>query len=202
MDVKLKSITPDSQVIIAEAARTCYDSFGKQSEEADERLLHYLLNSGHHSVLEHASATFLISGISRACSHQLVRHRLASYSQRSQRHVKEDNFAYVTPQSIFEDEYAKKIFDEFMMDCAARYDELIGCGIKAEDARFVLPNACATEIVMTANFSEWRYIIHKRGLNMRAQWEIRGMVLQILGILGLHAPLIFADQIELATSST
>lgn len=199
MDVRLKSITADPEVIIAEAARICYDSFGKQSEESDARLIKHLLNNRHHSVFEHASATFLISGISRACSHQLVRHRLASYSQRSQRYVKEDNFAYVTPQSIFENKTAHEVFNDFMIESAASYDKLLQCGIKAEDARFVLPNACATEIVMTANFSEWRYIIGMRALNPHAQWEIREMTKQILGILALHAPLIFEDQVEIAT---
>lgn len=198
MDVRLKSITPDPEVVIAEAARTCYDSFGKQSEEADEKLIRHLLKSGHHSVLEHATATFLISGISRACSHQLVRHRLASYSQRSQRYVKENLFDYVAPPSMVNGSKAFDIFHETIGYLQGSYAALIECGVKPEDARFVLPNACETEIVMTANLREWRYIIHERGLNPKAQWEIKEMVRQILGILGLHAPLIFEDQVEIA----
>lgn len=199
MKVTLKAITANPEAVIADAARTCYDSFGKQSLESDERLLKHCLNAKplpHLSVFEHASATFLIEGISRACSHQLVRHRLASYSQRSQRYVKEDNFAYVTPQSIFEHGAAKEAFDEFMIESAATYDKLIGCGVKPEDARFVLPNACATEIVMTANFREWKYVSEIRGINPHAQWEIRGMVRKILRILFDYAPIIFRDQYD------
>jgi thymidylate synthase (FAD) len=195
MDVRLKAITPDPEIIIAEAARTCYDSFGKQSEESDARLIKHLLKSGHHSVFEHAVATFLISGISRACSHQLVRHRLAAYSQRSQRYVKETGFEYVTPPWI-EIEGMSEFYDDIMADLQSAYSNLIGAGVKPEDARFVLPNACCTEIVMTANFREWRHIISLRGLNIKAQWEINEMAKQILRILALHAPLIFEDQVK------
>lgn len=197
MEVTLKSITPDSQIVIAEAARTCYDSFGNSSEESDEHLIKHLLNNGHHSVLEHASATFLIGGISRACSHQLVRHRLASFSQRSQRYVNEDGFDYVIPPSLRGDGTDWE-FTRIMNRIQEGYKEFIKAGIKPEDARFVLPNACKTEIVMTANFREWRHVIEIRGLNKHAQWEIKEMAEKILRILSLHAPLIFADQIEKA----
>ncbi len=192
MKVTIESHTMMPEDIIADAARVCYDSFGKKSPESDVRLIKHLIKSGHHSVLEHASATFYIQGISRACSHQLVRHRLAAYSQRSQRYVKEDGFKYVIPPSVID----KKQVDNFksaMIDIQDTYNVLLEAGVKPEDARFLLPNACETNIVMSANFREWRHIINERGLNPHAQWEIREMVLHILDALYKLAPIVFED---------
>jgi thymidylate synthase (FAD) len=151
-----------------------------------------LIGRGHLSVLEHASATFRIKDVSRTLSHQLVRHRLASYSQRSQRYVKEDGFAYVTPPAIAANEDALDVFRKAVEETRAAYDKLLEAGVAPEDARFVLPNAAATEIVVTANFREWRHILALRG-NAAAQWEIRQLAIAILKELKKKAPATFAD---------
>jgi thymidylate synthase (FAD) len=151
-----------------------------------------LISRGHLSVLEHASAAFRIRGVSRALTHQLVRHRLASYSQRSQRYVSEGGFPYVTPPAIEGDPAAKRRYDDAVENARAAYEDLIALGVKREDARFVLPNATATEIVMTANFREWRHVLELRG-HRSAQWEIRRLAVAILKILREYAPATFGD---------
>ena len=141
--------------------------------------------------MEHATATFLICG-SRAFTHQLVRHRLASYSQKSQRYVKEDQFKWVLPPSIQGNAEAYKVFTTAMHDTRIAYGQLIDLGIPKEDARYVLPNACETEIVMTANFREWRHFINLRA-DSHAQWEIREVAQMVLKQLYQLAPSIFED---------
>lgn len=192
MEIELLAITPDAERLIEASGRTCYDTVARADEDKPARFIQMLVARGHLSVLEHASATFRIKGISRALSHQLVRHRLASYSQRSQRYVNETGFPYVTPPQIANSPTAKKIFDETIEATRAAYQKLLDAGIAREDARFVLPNACATEIVVTANFREWRHILALRG-HPSAQWEFRQLAVGILKILQCHAPATFAD---------
>ncbi len=151
-----------------------------------------LVKSGHHSVLEHASATFRIQGASRACTHQLVRHRLASITQQSQRYVSEDRFDYVEPPSVQSNPEAHELFVDFVEKARETYQRLQEIGIKNEDARFVLPNAVESEVVVTANFREWRHILAMRG-SKRAQWEIVQVVLEVLRILKENAPAVFCD---------
>ncbi len=177
MDVQLiaytkgvKGETPEK--IIEIAARTSYKSFSKMGEGTEKKLIKHIIRLGHLSVLEHASATFRVRGISRACTHQLVRHRLASFTQESQRYVNEREFDYVVPDAIKENKEAFALFRDEMRYIAEIYAKFSNIGIKKEDARFVLPNATTSEIVISANFREWLHIIGLRVSN-EAQWEIR-----------------------------
>lgn len=131
---------------------------------------------GHHSVLEHVNVTFGLEGMSRSCSHQLVRHRIASYSQQSQRYVKfkDGSIDYVLPKSIEKGTAVEKDFIEFMKQAADFYQFLINSGLPSEDARFVLPNACCTNITMTVNARELIEMCKLR-MCVTAQWEIREM---------------------------
>jgi len=190
MKVELISITKDAERIIELAARTCYDSRHRLYDRVTEKFLRNLMQAGHMSVFEHAWATFDISGISRACSHQLVRHRLATYSQRSQRYVREEGFDYITPPTIAGNEEAARIFRQTIGTVQQAYASLLKLNIPKEDARFLLPNACATNLVMTANFREWMHIFKLR-LTSHAQWEIRELAAHILRILQKEAPIIF-----------
>jgi len=157
-----------------------------------EKFVEMLLKSGHHSVLEHASATIRIKGASRAFSHQLVRHRLASISQQSQRYVNEEDFGYIEPLSIQANPEAHELFVDYMEKAREAYQRFQEIGIKNEDARFVLPNAVVSEIVITANFREWRHILEIRG-SLGAQWEIVQVMVEILKILKKEAPSVFFD---------
>lgn len=192
MKVELLFITPDSERLIELAGRVAYQSFHRLKEGSEKEFVRIIRRSGHHSVLEHAYATFRISGISRACSHQLVRHRLCSFTQKSQRYVDEKDFSYVIPPSVEESEEAKKLFEEFMESARNTYVRLKELGIKNEDARYVLPNAAETEIVLTANFRELRHIISLRK-DKSAQWEIRKLAHEMLRLLKEHAPSVFED---------
>lgn len=192
MKVELLFITPNSEKIIELAGRTAYQSYNRIRQGSEKEFVKMIRKSGHHSVLEHAYATFRISGISRACSHQLVRHRLCSFTQKSQRYVNEKEFSYVIPPSIMTNPEAKRIFEEFMERAKAAYSNLKDLGIKNEDARYVLPNAVETEIVLTANFRELRHIIGLRK-NISAQWEIRMVAEEMLKLLMEHAPSVFED---------
>ncbi len=192
MKVELIAITPKAELVIEEAGRTCYLSFDRKGRNTAGPFIQRLLRAGHTSVLEHASATFRISGVSRAMTHQLVRHRLASFSQQSQRYVDENNFKYVIPPGVEKDQPAVKIFRKTMEDIGNAYRALLDAGVKREDARFVLPNACTSEIVMSANFREWRHIFELR-LSPRAQWEIRSTCMECLKQLKQKAPAVFGD---------
>ena len=188
MKVKLINHTPKPIQTVYIAARTCYSAEGPQtlwdSTEIDKEkdisyekmysLLDKVFVSGHLSVLEHISFTFAIEGISRACSHQLVRHRIASFSQQSQRYVEIDEDDFIIPATISENIEANEIFKDFLVDVSKIYKQLIEIGIPREDARFVLPNAAATNIVMTMNFREL-YNVSQIRLCTRAQWEIRSL---------------------------
>jgi len=192
MKVELLFITPEPEKLIEAAGRTSYLSFSKQGKDTEKAFIRALIKRGHLSVLEHAYATFRISGVSRAFTHQLVRHRLCSFTQQSQRYVDESNFNYIEPLSIKNRPEAHAAFIDFMEKARKAYQELQKLGIKKQDARFVLPNAAESQIVVTANLREWRYIIELRS-EPGAQWEIREAAIEILKILKKHAPTIFED---------
>ena len=190
MKIELISITKDPELVIETAARTCYQSGENITGESAAKFLPKLITMGHESPFEHAYATFRISGCSRAMTHQLVRHRLMAVSQKSQRYVSEKNFEYVVPPSV-----KPADVEEFRgdMDLIGRmYEKWKNKGLRNEDARFVLPNACTTEVVISANFREFRHIIRMR-CNPHAQWEIREACLEILKVLNQHAPAVFKD---------
>lgn len=198
MRVQLLSYTPDPEQVAAAAARLCYSSADiaqlmERSRDDHAALLAKILDLGHFSVLEHASFSFGIEGISRACSHQLVRHRIASYSQQSQRYVAvAERFAAVIPPTIAVNPELAGRFERFLGDCHALYGELMAAGIPAEDARFVLPNAAETKLVMTMNARELRHFFALRCCR-RAQWEIRALATAMLRVCKPVAPLLFAD---------
>ena len=198
MQVELVANTPNPEEVIANAARTCYDSPEKDLEAA-RKMIRAIIKSGHESCIEHATATFRLKGVSRVLTHELVRHRLCSFSQRSQRYVKEDEPSYVVPDVLVDDNtanqkllLAKDVFDKAMQNAWDAYSLLLSYGLKPEDARFVLPNACTTEIVVSANFREWRSFLKLR-LSKRAQWEIRKAANLILAHLCEIAPSCFED---------
>lgn len=192
MEVKLLNHTQDGEVLIERAGRVCHGSEMKDSG----KFIKNLVTMGHESVLEHASATFEISGISRACSHQIVRHRLAAYSQESQRYVEMgDDTEFVLPMSISKNLVAMNIYGDFLRGSKDVYRKLIDLGIPKEDARFVLPNATPTRLIWTANLREWRHIIKVR-CDKAAQWEIRTVCREILWELSGAFPNVFTDQYE------
>ena len=197
MNVELLYHTPDPERAVATAARLCYAPVGASelmetlSEEKIRKVLSTIMRSGHHSTLEHASYTFAVDGISRACSHQLVRHRLASYNQQSQRYVKfKEEPPIVRPASVDTNPEAAQAFDEAIDACWQAYDKLVQAGVPAEDARYILPNACETKIVVTMNIRELMHFFSNRCCN-RAQWEIRELAWKMLELVRPTAPFIF-----------
>jgi len=190
LEVELIAITPDAQKVIELAGRTCYLSFDKMDDNSQAGFIKRLIKMTHESPLEHAYATFRIKNCSRAMTHQLVRHRLMAVSQQSQRYVDEEEFTYVVPESM-----PAELADEFhndMKTIQAMYHKWRDKGLKKEDARFVLPNACTSEIVVSANFREWRHILTVRTAK-GAQWEIKKAAHLILDILKKHASACFED---------
>lgn len=177
ISVTLLSYTPDPEATIAAAARLSTSAVGaaqlkeRMTPREVDRLLGVLLASGHLSPFEHASFTFAIEGISRVTSHQLVRHRMASYTQQSQRYVSLKKLDYIIPPTIQRHPELEARFHDFMAQAHGLYRELMEEGIPGEDARYVLPNATETKIVMTMNARE---LMHAAGLRLclRAQWEI------------------------------
>ncbi len=222
MKVKLLAHTPDPEKVVSMAAKLCYSKVGVEgieenlTDEKIESFLKMLTDIGHESPLEHVSFTFGVEGISRACSHQIVRHRIASYSQQSQRYVKLDQFEYIIPPEIEKSEEAKKIFVEAMERDQKDYDRIVdilsekhkkefmeeGKSEKEatrlaekkaiEDARYVFPNACETKIVMTMNVrSLYNFFDHR--CCERAQWEIREMATQMLKEVKKVATIMFRN---------
>jgi len=192
MKIEILSITPNAEKLIEEAGRTAYQSFDKITDDSASKFIRRLIKMGHESVLEHAIASFHISNVSRTFSHQLVRHRLASFTQKSQRYYRESEFKYVEPESIKNNESAHAIFKSIMEYCNVGYNSLKDLGLKNEDCRFCLPEATQTELVITTNFREWRHIIKLR-TDKAAQWEIRNVCTEILKILKEKAPSCFED---------
>ncbi len=197
MKVKLLTHTPNPEKVIALSARLCYSKSGiddlkrNLTPEKVENFLKKIIEIGHESILEHVTFTFGIEGISRACSHQLVRHRIASYSQQSQRYVNFDNIEYVIPDSIKRDKKILNKFKNFMSEISNFYRDMLNNGIPAEDARFILPNACTTKIIVTMNLRELKHFFRLRCCN-RAQWEIRELAINMLKLLKKKIPLLFS----------
>ncbi len=216
LKVVLLKHTPEPEETIATAAKLCYSpsdikELRKKIAKKDQKaFIQKLIKMGHVSPIEHTSFTFGIEGISRACSHQLVRHRLASYSQQSQRYVskrsddrgqkkeKRNTFDYIIPPSIDEDKEARKIFNDFMRDAQKTYDLIVKklnkqdlTGESAnQDARFVLPNASETKILVTMNARELIHFFNQRCCN-RAQWEIHALADEMLKLAKRVAPTVF-----------
>jgi len=169
----------DPIVSLATIANTCYSTLSlddnkekfTQNREKAKKLVKNLIKSGHHSVLEHVTLTIEFTG-SRAFTHQLVRHRLASYTQRSQRYCDEKNFNNYIPQSILKNEKALKIFNSLLSNIESVYTDLQKLGIPNEDARYILPNSCMSTIICTVNLRELLHMFQER-LCYRAQDEIR-----------------------------
>ena len=181
-----------AEALLEHAGRTCYRS---QAQGQPGRFVQARVREGHESLIEHASVTFEISGISRACSHQLVRHRIASYSQESQRYVDMSDPEFVVPPSVARDPEAQAVWDEFMAEVADTYHRLRELGVRKEDARFVLPNAAATRIIVTMNFRSLRHLFSVR-CDKAAQWEIRELSLEMLRQVYQIAPSVFGDLYE------
>jgi len=183
--------SPNPEALIEKAARLCYNS-KPGDEEKRKKFLTGPINSGHTSTIEHASATFKISEVSRALTHELVRHRIGmSYSQRSQRYCSEDGFEIVVPDLIKKNDFEIE-YKSLIKTIEELYNEMVADGVPKEDARYILPNACHTQIIVTGNFTAWRHFLELR-LSPRAQWEIRQLAHLILNELYKIAPVIFQD---------
>ena len=206
LKVSLISFTPDPLNVIYASARQCYSPLGADEimrkdipDEKKEALVRKVFESGHESPLEHVSFTFAIEGISRACSHQLVRHRLASYSQQSQRYVEFNNIPFIIPPLIEKNDDARRVFLDVMSTIEESYRKLIDvlsldCGDSGEkviqDARYILPNACETRIVVTMNARQLLHFFEVRCCT-RAQWEIRRLAEEMLSLVRGVLPVIF-----------
>ncbi len=197
MRVKLLRCTADAEALCGTAALATIKS-GKPSdllkgmdEETAKKKIRLVTGYGHASVIEHACFTFSLEDVSRAMTHQLVRHRIASYTQQSQRYVAYDTVEkYVVPKSIEDNGEAKKVFDETLETISTTYKRLLDLGIPKEDARFVLPNAAKTNIIVTMNARELRHFFNLRCC-ARAQWEIREAAIEMLKQAKKAAPGLF-----------
>ncbi|MCI5815707.1 FAD-dependent thymidylate synthase [Ruminococcus sp.] len=222
MEVTLLGYTPVPEKMIAAAAKLCYSDSGAMDlmdgldEEKTAHFMEMLTNIGHESPIEHASFTFAIEGVSRSLLAQITRHRIASFSVQSQRYVKKSSFVYITPPAIAEDPQAKAVFEESMAHAFAAYNQLAdqleqrylqenlraGMTEKAarskaekkaiEDARFVLPNACETKMMVTMNARSLYHFFRLRCCR-RAQWEIRELAMKMLRLCCQAAPMLFAN---------
>lgn len=195
MKVILLAHTPEPEKACAAAARSCYSGTGASEligKGNEDRFLAKVVGMGHESVIEHAVFTFSVEGVSRSLTHQLVRHRVASFSQQSQRYVPLDEPSFVVPPTVAGDPEKERIYAEAMDRAWSAYRDLEKLGIPVEDARYVLPNGCTTNIVVTMNARELRHFFELRCCN-RAQWEIREMADRMLEICREVSPSIFAD---------
>ncbi len=197
MKVNLIKYTQEPEKTVAVAARLCYSPVGvdelmdRLGSEDVQKLVRFVIKSGHLSTTEHINFTFAIEGVSRALTHQLVRHRIASYNQQSQRYVKfRDKFEYITPPSIEKNKKCRDKFDKLILNAHNLYKELLDEGIEAEDARYILPNASETKIIVTMNGRELLHFFTVRCCN-RAQWEIREMATKMLKLVKKTAPIVF-----------
>jgi thymidylate synthase (FAD) len=195
MNVKLIGFTPNPEKLPAMAAKLTHSKtkpgeLDKSSEVELKAILEHVINLGHASVIEHTSFTFAISDVSRSLTHQLVRHRIASYAQQSQRYVNLTEPNYVTPPKISKNKDLKKAYNETMVNIWNEYNRLLNLGVPSEDARYILPNATFTNIIVTMNarsllnFFELRCCQH-------AQWEIRQCANKMLKEVKKVAPTIF-----------
>lgn len=199
--VKLINYTSKPEITIAVAARLCYSSYSitriesdfsenEQGLEKARRLIKKIRSSGHESVLEHSNFTFGVEKLSRSASHQLVRHRIASYSQRSQRYVKETKPQYVVPDSISQNSEFLKKYNKAIGEIFSLYSYLLDAGVPAEDARYLLPNATETQLIFTMNARELLHFFRLRGCE-RAQWEIRRVAHEMFRLVYPLAPSVF-----------
>lgn len=220
--VELIRYTPDGEKLVAAAARLCYSPVGiseiedSLDESKIESFLSLLLDLNHESPIEHVTFTFGVEGVSRTLTHQLVRHRIASYSQQSQRYVKLDQFQYIIPPAIEKNEKAKALFIQSMEESQRTYNEIAdllfedyfkrymeeGFSEKEakqkaekesiEDARYVFPNACETKIVFTMNARALNNFFRLRTCN-RAQWEIRELAIEMIKEVKKVYPILFKN---------
>lgn len=196
MNVVLLEHTPNPDNLVASAARLCYSAADiptireRLSGAKAGELVRKLIGMGHESPLEHVSFTFGIEGVSRALTHQLVRHRIASFSQQSQRYVAMKSFDFVVPPSIAADPAAHQAYQEAMAYLKEAYAGLLAV-VPAEDARYVLPNACATKIVVTMNARSLYNFFNLRCCR-RAQWEIQELAWQMYALVKEVAPAVFS----------
>ena len=184
MKVTVLEHTPKPDQLCGQMAALCYNSANWESA------LRMALRGGHESVIEHASVTFLIEGVSRALLAQLTRHRIASFSVQSQRYVDMGEADMVIPGSIAKSEALMSGYSSLMSMINGMYRTLRDAGVPKEDARMVLPNACATRLGMTMNCRELRHFFSLRTCN-RAQWEIRQLADAMLERCKRIAPIIF-----------
>lgn len=207
LNVKLLRVTQNALPLLYSTYRQCYSAKfagdildeNKDNPEKQTKFIRKMVESGHESPLEHVKFTFALEGISRVLTHQLVRHRLASYSQQSQRYVKKANFDYIIPASIEEDKLLKAEFVKITSEIQASYNRMIERfkekGIVGEeanqDARFILPQAIETKIVVTMNCRELLHFFGERCC-MRAQWEIRNLANEMLNICKQELPAVFS----------
>ena len=222
LKVELLRYTPDGESLVASAAKLCYSPVGISeieeglTEDRINSFLNHLMDMGHESPIEHVSFTFGVEGVSRTLTHQLVRHRIASYSQQSQRYVRLSQFEYIVPPHIEKNEGAKKLFVRAMEQDQKYYDEIssllfeehynryISEGLSEknakqkaekeaiEDARYIFPNACETKIVFTMNTRSLLNFFRLRCCN-RAQWEIRELAIQMLMEVKKVYPILFKN---------
>ena len=199
MQVSLLYHTQDPERAVATAARLCYAPVGaaelmeNMSDEQVQKILKVIMKSGHFSAIEHASYTFAVDGVSRALTHQLVRHRLASFNQQSQRYVTLSGEPEVlTPDTVSEDPELAALFNTAIDVAYNTYQSLLDAGVPAEDARYILPNACTSKIVVTMNIRELLHFFEVRCCR-RAQWEIQELGCKMLELVKPTAPYIFMD---------
>ncbi len=197
LNVQLLEVTQNALSVIYSAARQCYSSdFAGEifkdnvSSDKQERFIEKIIGSGHESPLEHVKFTFAVEGVSRALTHQLVRHRIASYSQQSQRYVTEKDFEYIVPPSVEKDENLKKEFKNIMDRIQKAYNEILET-TSPQDARYVLPQAAETKIVVTMNARELLHFFEERCCT-RAQWEIRKLAYEMLLICKRELSTVFS----------
>jgi len=199
MKIKLIRYTPEPEKLVAVAARLCYSPVGveKIDEQLDfdaaAKLVRFVVKSGHLSTTEHVYFTFGVEDISRTLSHQLVRHRIASFNQQSQRYVKfKDNYEFITPDAIRDNESINSRYNDMISDIHKLYSEMLEAGIEAEDARYILPNASETKMIFTMNARELMHFFTVRCCR-RAQTEIRELATVMLKTVKKAAPVIFEN---------
>jgi thymidylate synthase (FAD) len=200
--VVLLEKSPNPTAMTATAARTCYSAsepaaiVQRWDRKPDDMLatVERVRTAGHHSTLEHNIYVFGITGLSRAATHQLVRHRHLQFDQQSQRYLafKDSSFPYVKPRKLSSLPDLSRKFDDLMREIGETYGAMLKAGIPGEDARFVLPNAAASQLVVSGNARAWYEFLTLRTCNM-AQWEIREMAFEILRILKREDPVLFRD---------
>ena len=189
MEVELLQITPNAEEFIGKCASICYDS--STDSGACVKRAAACVSKGHLATLRFAHATFHVSGISRACSHQFVRSKHLDFLQRSQRYCNESDVTFIIPTSTMDNNV---LFRRHNAHCLALYNDLIAEGVKKEDARFVLPEATCTELIVTGNLQAWIDFIRLRS-GKEAQWEIRALAQSINKMLSRECPNIFKESI-------